>query len=239
MIKLGVNIDHVATIRNSRGESHPDPFLAAKVVQKYGADSITIHLREDRRHITDSDVKKICKNKKLKVNLEIGVNFKMLSIGLKYKPDYICLVPERRKEITTEGGLNVSKNKFKLKKILKVLNKSKIRTSLFVDPIINNIKLSKEIDADCIEIHTGKLSRLIKQKKNFKNELKKIKKCSIYANKIGLEVHAGHGMDYKTAQILNSIKEIKEFNIGHFIVGESFFHGIKSVIKRFKKIIKK
>ncbi len=239
MIKLGVNIDHVATIRNSRGEFHPDPFLAAKVVQKYGADSITIHLREDRRHIIDSDVKKICKNKKLKVNLEIGVNFKMLSIGLKYKPDYICLVPERRKEITTEGGLNVSKNKFKLKKILQILNKAKIRTSLFINPTLNNIKISKELNSQCVELHTGKLSRLVKQKRKFTDELNKIKKCAKYAKKIELKVHAGHGMDYKTAEILSSIKEINEFNIGHFIVGESFFYGIKSVIKKFKKILKK
>ncbi len=239
MIKLGINIDHVATIRNSRGEFHPDPFLAAKVAQKYGADSITIHLREDRRHIIDSDVKKICKNKKLKVNLEIAANFKMLSIALKYKPDYVCLVPERRKEITTEGGLNVSKNKFKLKKILQILNKANIRTSLFVNPTLNNIKISKELNSQCVELHAGKLSRLVKQKRKFSDELNKIKKCTKYAKNIGLKVHAGHGMDYKTSEILSSINEINEFNIGHFIVGESFFFGIKSVIKKFKKILKK
>jgi len=239
MIKLGINVDHVATIRNARGELHPDPFLAAKVATKYGADSITIHLREDRRHIKDSDVKKICKNKKLTVNLEIAASFKMLKIALKHKPDYICLVPERRKEITTEGGLNVSKNKFKLKNILHILNKAKIRTSLFIDPTLINIKLSKELNSYCIELHTGKISRLIKQKKNFSAELNKIKKCGKYAKKMGLEVHAGHGMDYKTAQILSSIKEIKEFNIGHFIVGETFFYGIKDVIKKFRKILEK
>jgi len=239
MIKLGINIDHVATIRNSRREFHPDPFLAAKIVKKYGANSITIHLREDRRHIIDSDVKKICKNKKLKVNLEIAANFKMLKIALKNKPNYICLVPERRKEVTTEGGLNLSKNKIKLKKILQILNKVKIRTSLFIDPTFNNIKISRELNSQCVELHTGKLSRLVKQKKIYNTELNKIKKCAYYAKKIGLEVHAGHGLDYKTAQILNSIKEIKEFNIGHFIVGESFFYGIKSVIKKFKKILKK
>ena len=239
MIKLGINVDHVATIRNARGELHPDPFLAAKVATKYGADSITIHLREDRRHIKDVDVRKICKNKKLTVNLEIAANFKMLKIALKHKPDYICLVPERRKEITTEGGLNVSKNRLKLKKILYTLNKAKIRTSLFIDPTLKNIKLSKELNSYCVELHTGKISRLLKQKKNFIVELNKIKKCAKYATKIGLEVHAGHGIDYKTAQILNSIKEIKEFNIGHFIVGETFFYGIKDVIKKFRKILKK
>ncbi len=238
MIKLGINVDHVATIRNARGEDHPDPFRAAKLATKYGADSITIHLREDRRHIKDIDVKKICKDKKLIVNLEIAANFKMLKIALKNKPNYICLVPERRKEITTEGGLNVKKNKFKLKKIINVLNKAKIRTSLFIDPTLNNIKLAKKLNSNCIELHTGKLSRLIKQKKSFVTELNKVKKSSKYAKKIGLEVHAGHGMDYKTAQILSSVKEIKEFNIGHFIVGETFFYGINEVIKKFKKILK-
>ena len=239
MKKLGINVDHVATIRNARGELHPDPFLASTLATKYGANSITIHLREDRRHIKDIDVKKICKNKKITVNLEIASNFEMLKVALKYKPNYVCIVPERRKEITTERGLNIFKNKNKLKKILYILNKEKIRTSVFIDPIINNIKLSKELNASCIELHTGKLSNLVKLKKNFKSELNNIKKCAKYADKIGLEVHAGHGMDYKTAQILNSIKEIKEFNIGHFIVGESFFYGIKEVIKKFKKILKK
>lgn len=239
MKKLGINVDHVATIRNARGELHPDPFCAAKVASRYGADSITIHLREDRRHIKDIDVKKICNNKKLTVNLEIAANFKMLKIALQSKPNYICIVPERRKEITTEGGLNILKNKTKLKKILQILNNTKIRTSLFIDPILNNIKLSKELNSSCVELHTGKLSRLVKQKKNYKSELNKIKKSAKYANKIGLEVHAGHGLDYKTAQILNSVKEIREFNIGHFIVGETFFYGIKDVIKKFKKILKK
>ncbi len=239
MIKLGVNIDHVATLRNARGEQHPNPFLAAIAATKYGADSITIHLREDRRHINDADVKKICKNKKLTVNLEMAANFNMLKIALKNRPNYVCIVPERREEITTEGGLNISKNKSKLKLIINKLNKSKIRTSLFIDPVFKNIKLSKDLKSQCIEIHTGKLSRLIKQKKKFNSELQKIKKCALYANKIGLEVHAGHGMDYKTTKVLSAIKEIKEFNIGHFIIGESFFYGIKKVIKEFKKILKK
>ena len=239
MIKLGINVDHVATLRNSRGESHPDPYLAATVASKYGANSITIHLREDRRHINDLDVRRICKNKKLIVNLEMAANFKMLKIALFNKPSYVCLVPERRKEITTEGGLNISKNRFKLKKIIQILNNAKIRTSLFIDPTKTNIKLSKELNSNCVELHTGRLARLVKQKKLFSVELNKIKECAKYAYKLGLEVHAGHGMDYKTAKILKPIKEIKEFNIGHFIVGESFFYGIKSVIIRFKKILKK
>ena len=148
MIKLGINVDHVGTLRNSRGESHPDPYLAAKVATKYGANSITIHLREDRRHINDLDVRRICKNKKLTVNLEMAANFKMLKIALLNKPSYVCLVPERRKEITTEGGLNISKNKFKLKKIIQRLNKAKIRTSLFIDPTKRSEIINCNINTD-------------------------------------------------------------------------------------------
>ncbi len=239
MKKLGINVDHVATLRNARGGVHPDPLSAAIEATRYGADSITIHLREDRRHIKDSDVKKICKNNKIIVNLEMAANLQMLKIALKNKPNYVCIVPERRKEVTTEGGLNISKNKLKLKKILKRLNKANIRTSLFINPSIRDIKLSKEIYSKCIEIHTGKISDLIKAKLNYKREFNKILKCAKYADKIGLEVHAGHGMDYKTTKILNSIKEIKEFNIGHFIIGESFFYGIKNVIRKFKVILRK
>ena len=239
MKKLGVNVDHVATLRNARGGIHPDPFSAAIEATRFGADSITIHLREDRRHIKDSDVKKICKNNKIIVNLEMAANLQMLKIALKNKPNYVCIVPEKRKEVTTEGGLNISKNKLKLKKILKRLNKANIRTSLFVNPTIRDIKLSKEINSECIEIHTGKISDLIKAKLNYKREFNKILKCAKYADKIGLEVHAGHGMDYKTTKILNSIKEIKEFNIGHFIIGETFFYGIKNVIRKFKVILRK
>ena len=239
MKKLGINVDHVATIRNARGGIHPDPLTAAIVATKYGADSITIHLREDRRHIKDLDVKKICKYNKIIVNLEMAANLQMLNIALKNKPNYVCIVPEKRKEVTTEGGLNILKNKLKLKKILKYLNKANIRTSLFVNPSLKDIKLSKEINSECIEIHTGKISELIKANQDYSKELKKIKKCAKYAINLGLEVHAGHGMDYKTTKILNSIKEIKEFNIGHFIIGESFFYGIKNVIKKFKGILKK
>ena len=238
MKKLGINVDHVATVRNARGGFHPDPYSAALSATKFGANSITIHLREDRRHISDIDVKKICKSKKIIANLEMAANFNMLKIALKNKPEYVCIVPEKIKEVTTEGGLNIKKNKKKLKKILNDLNNQNIRTSLFINPSIKDIKLSKELNTNCIEIHTGRISELIKSNKNYIYELHKIKKCAKYAVKLGLEVHAGHGMDYKTTKILNNIEEIKEFNIGHFIVGESFFYGIKDVIKKFKKILK-
>ena len=216
---------------------HPDPFFAAKYVNKAGADSITIHLREDRRHINDHDAKKICSIKNLIVNLEISLNNEIVKKALKIKPSYICIVPEKRKEITTEGGLNLKKNINKIKKVVSQFKKKKIRTSLFINPRLNDIKTSKKIGVDCIEIHTGKLANLIKSKKNFLNEFKRIKTCSNYASKIGLEVHAGHGLDFKTTKILSKIKEIKEYNIGHFIIGESIFLGLKKVIKKFKKII--
>ena len=237
MKRLGVNIDHIATVRNARGEQHPDPFFAAKQVTKMGADSVTIHLREDRRHINNLDAKKICNLKKVLVNLEISMNDKIVNNALKIKPNYICIVPENRQEITTEGGLNLDKNKKKLKKIIQKFKKAKIRTSLFIDPTIKDIKLSRELNVDCVEIHTGKISNLVKSNKSYNIELKRIKKSSILASKLNMEVHAGHGLDYKTTKILSKIKEIQEFNIGHFIIGESIFFGLTKVIKNFKKII--
>ena len=236
MKRLGVNIDHVATIRNARASSHPDPTHIAKHVMKCGANSITIHLREDRRHIRDTDVFKICKNKRITTNLEISLNDNILKIALKNKPNFICIVPEKRKEVTTEGGLNLSKNFNKIQKIIKKFKKSKIRTSLFIDPNLKDVKISKELDVDCIELHTGKISNLIKDKKNYTHEYKKIEKCCKAAIKIGLEVHAGHGLDYKSTKILSKLKEIEEFNIGHFIIGESIVYGLKNTIKKFKKI---
>ena len=238
MKRLGINIDHIATVRNARGSNHPDPLLAAKHVMECGADSITIHLREDRRHINDSDVVKICNNKKISTNLEISLNKKILKIALRNKPKYVCLVPENRKEITTEGGLNLLKNKTKIKNIIFEFRNKKIRTSLFIDPKIKDILLAKTLNTDCIELHTGKISNLIKQKRNYNLELKRIKDCCKLAKKIGLEVHAGHGLDYKTTTILSKINEIEEFNIGHFIIGESITFGLKKTIKNFKKILK-
>ena len=237
--RLGVNIDHVATVRNARGSFHPDPLIIAKHVMSCKADSITIHLREDRRHINDLDVVKICKNKNILTNLEISLNTKILKVALKNKPDFICIVPEKRKEITTEGGLNLLKNKRKILNIILEFKKKNIRTSLFIDPYLKDVKIAKELNADCIELHTGKISNLIKSKKNLKNELSKIKKCCLLAKKKGIEVHAGHGLDYKTTDILNKIPEIVEFNIGHFIIGESITHGLSKTIKRFRKILNK
>ena len=237
MINLGVNIDHVATVRNARGEGHPIPYIVAKNAIKYGANSITIHLREDRRHINDKDLRIISSIKRIPLNLEMAATDKMLKIALKYKPNYVCIVPEKRQEITTEGGLNLNKNKKKINKILKKLNNAKIRTSLFINPSIKDIKISREIGAKCIEIHTGKISNQVKKNQSYKKEFDIIKKCAIYAKSIDLEVHAGHGLNYKTAKILKKINQITEYNIGHFIIGESIQFGLRHVIKNFKKIL--
>ena len=237
--RLGVNIDHVATIRNARGENYPSPLKAALIAEKYGANSITIHLREDRRHIKDEDLRDIKKKLKIPLNLEMAPTREMLKISLKYKPKYVCIVPEKRKEITTEGGLNLKKNQSFIKEIIRKLKKKRTRISLFVDPNIHDIKIAKKLNADCIEIHTGKFCNLHNKKARTKIEFKKIKNSVDYANKIGLEVHVGHGITFSSGKALSKIKGIKEFNIGHFIIGESIFVGIKDCIKKFKNILKK
>tara|TARA_B100001123_G_C15312172_1_gene1024804 strand:- start:2196 stop:2924 length:729 start_codon:yes stop_codon:yes gene_type:complete len=234
--KLGVNIDHVATIRNARGEDYPNPLRAALIAEKNGADSVTIHLREDRRHIRDQDLRNIIKKLKIPLNLEIAPTNEMLKIALRHKPKNVCIVPEKRTEITTEGGLNISKKIFFLKKMIHKLKKKNIKVSLFVEPKISDIKLSKKIGADCIEIHTGKYCNVTDNKKR-KLEFAKIKKASIYATKILLEVHAGHGLTYKSCYKISQLKNISEFNIGHFIISESIFLGLDKVIKKFKNIL--
>ena len=237
-IRLGVNIDHVATVRNARGENYPSPLRAALLAQKNGADSVTIHLREDRRHINENDLKKIKNKIKIPLNLEIAATKEMLRIASKSKPPFICIVPEKRKEITTEGGLNLNHNRSFLKKLITNLKKRKIRISLFIEPNLKDINEAKNLNADCIEIHTGKICNLINMNKNFKNELKRIKKAVKEGNKLGLEVHAGHGLTFESAQILKKVKGIEEFNIGHFLIGESIFEGMSSVSRTFKKILK-
>ena len=235
--KLGVNIDHVATIRNARGEIYPDPLKAALLAEKSGAHSVTIHLREDRRHIKDQDLKIIKKKLQVPLNLEMAPTNEMLKIAIKHKPEYVCIVPEKRTEITTEGGLNLKKKFSYLKKIIKKLKKNKIRVSLFIEPKISDIKLSQYLGANCIEIHTGKYCHYFNNGKNTTSEFIKIKKSSLYAKKIGLEVHAGHGLTYKSAYKISRIKYISEFNIGHFIISDSIFIGLKKSINKFKKII--
>jgi pyridoxine 5-phosphate synthase len=236
--RLGVNIDHVATVRNARGENYPSPLRAAILAEKCGAHSVTIHLREDRRHIKDSDLKKIKSNLTIPLNLEIAATNEMVKIALKHRPNFVCIVPEKRREITTEGGLNLNYKKTFLKKIITKLKKNNSRVSLFIEPTIKDIQISKNLGVDCLEFHTGKICNLINQNKSFKSELYKINKAANYATALGLDVHAGHGLTYKSAEIISRIKKIKEFNIGHFLIGEAIYIGLPAVIKKFQKILK-
>ena len=236
-IRLGVNIDHVATIRNARGEDYPEPLRAAILAEKSGADSITVHLREDRRHIRDKDLKNILKKVKIPINLEMAPTKEMLRIALKHQPDFVCLVPEKRREITTEGGLNLKKNNLFLEKIINKLKMKKIRVSLFINPNASDVKISKELGADCVELHTGKYCNQYNSHKSSRSSFLKLEKCSKLASMINLEVHAGHGLNYVTARKISKIKKISELNIGHFIISESLFIGLHKVIKKFKKSI--
>lgn len=236
-IRLGVNIDHVATIRNARGGAHPDPVRAAILAQKSGADGITVHLREDRRHIRDEDLMRLKKAIKLPINLEMAATEEMLAIALNTKPNAVCIVPEKRREVTTEGGLDVIKNSAILREMIKKLHAKKIRVSLFIDANVAQIHEAAALGADIIEIHTGEFCHLFDAQKNSADEFKKIKNCAALAEELGLECHAGHGLNYKTAKKIAIIPQIKELNIGHFIIGEAIFDGLEKVIKKMLKAI--
>ena len=236
--RLGVNIDHVATVRNARGENYPSPLRAAILAEKCGAHSVTIHLREDRRHINDIDLKEIKSKLSIPLNLEIAATNEMLKIALRHNPKFVCIVPEKRKEITTEGGLNLNYKQLFLKKIITKLKENGSRISLFIEPSIKDIKISKYLGVDCLEFHTGKICNLINQNKSFKLEFFKLNKAVNYAVELGLDVHAGHGLTYKSAKIVCKIKKIKEFNIGHFLIGESIYIGLPATIKKFQEILK-
>ena len=235
--RLGVNIDHVATIRNARGEIYPDPLRAALIAQKSGADSVTIHLREDRRHIRDHDLKNIKKKLKIPLNLEMAPTKEMLKIAIKNKPDFVCIVPEKRREVTTEGGLNIKKNKKFIRKLITILHKNKIRVTLFIEPKNKDIKLARSLGTNCVELHTGRFCELLNKGRKISKNFLKFEKSVNYAKKIGLEVHAGHGLTYESAYRISKIKNISEFNIGHFLIAESLFLGLNNTIKKFKKII--
>ncbi|BAC24343.1 pdxJ [Wigglesworthia glossinidia endosymbiont of Glossina brevipalpis] len=232
---LGVNVDHVASLRNVRGGKFPDPVQLAILAEIAGADSITTHLREDNRHINEKDVICIKKSIQSRLNLEISTKKEMINKAINILPYSCCLVPENRQEITTESGIDVIKNKKYLKKVICKLKSLGIKVSLFVDPIKNQILSSSEINADCIEINTGKYSE--QDKKENKEEINLIKLCAKYANKLGLEVHAGHGLNYFNVRSIVNIKEIKELNIGHSIISRSLIVGMQNAVKEMKDII--
>ena len=236
-MRLGINIDHVATIRNARGGVHPDPVKAAKIAANAGADGITAHLREDRRHISDKDIKNLKKSIELPLNLEIAPTEEMLNIALEARPERVCLVPEKRLEITTEGGLEIvklkEKNKYIIQNIIKECNNCNIDVSLFIDPDINQIISAIDLGVNIIELHTGEYCN----SSNPIDELIRIEKATEFANNNNIEVHAGHGLNFNNVIDIAKIKYIKELNIGHFIIGESIFMGLESAVKKMKNII--
>jgi pyridoxine 5-phosphate synthase len=235
ILSLGVNIDHVATIRNARGGSHPAPLRAAHLVAKAGADGITAHLREDRRHMTDADIASITAEIKLPLNLEMAATNEMLKIALKHLPHAACIVPEKRQERTTEGGLNVVGGQNHLMPIIRSLIDSGIRVSLFVEPEMQQIDAAKSLGASVVEIHTGaycNASGILRAQ-----ELSRIKKAAIYAANLNIEVHAGHGLGFDTVGEIAAIPQLSELNIGHFLIGEAIFDGLDSSIKRMRSLM--
>ena len=235
--RLGVNIDHVATLRNARGEDYPSPVKAALKCQEFGADGITAHLREDRRHIRDADIEAIKSQISIPLNFEMAPTNEMVEIAIKTLPNACCIVPEKREEVTTEGGIDVKRNHNILGTIIGRLKKNNIRVSLFVDSSIDQIKLAKELGSDIIEIHAGEFCRKVHDRLDFQKELNTIKEASSFAESIGLETHVGHGVTFDSIVELSRINEVKEFNIGHFIISESLFLGLEKTIKKMKTLI--
>ena len=235
MATLGVNIDHIANVRQARKTVEPDPVQYAFLAELGGADSITVHLREDRRHIQDRDVFLLKDTIKTKLNLEMAATKEMLEISKKLSPDYVTLVPEKREEVTTEGGLDVKNNEKYLKNFVKILNESNIKVSAFIDPISEQIKSSKEIGVDFVEIHTGKYADL--QGSDQYKELQKIIESTYEAIDLGLVVNAGHGLNYQNVKKIASINKINELNIGHSIVARALAVGLESAVREMKSLI--
>ena len=238
MPKLGVNIDHVATLRQARREFDPDPIKAAKICEQAGADSIVAHLRADRRHINDSDIRRLRKTVATRLNLEMSINREIVKIAVSIKPDEATLVPEKRAEITTEGGLDVIRHFNRITKAVETLQKNGIAVSLFIDPIKKQIKKAKESGATVIELHTGRYD-LVQTKAAQARELKKIKDMTRYARDLGLIVNAGHGLKYHNTKAIARIPGIEELNIGHSIISHAVFVGLAAAVKEMVRIIKK
>ena len=237
--RLGVNIDHVATIRNARGGRHPDPVRAAHLAVEAGADGITAHLREDRRHISDLDIARLKSEVTRPLNLEMAPTDEMLEIALRHVPNACCLVPERREERTTEGGLDVMSGCNHLQNFIARLQEVGIRVSLFIEPDSDAIEASSALGADIVELHTGAYceAALVDNAKAFADELQRITGAANLAKQAGLEVHAGHGLTYNTVGRIAALPEIVELNIGHFLIGESLFVGLNAAIAQMRKLI--
>lgn len=236
MAKLGINIDHVATLRQARREEEPDPIVAAQICERAGADSIVAHLREDRRHIHDRDVRQLRKVIKTRFNLEMSISPEIVKIAISLKPDQATLVPERRQEVTTEGGLDVVRNFSKIQKVLHLLSSKRIEVSLFIDPIQEQILKAKEMGATTIELHTGRYSKAV-TKPAVDRELKQLITMTEYAKGLGLRVNAGHGLNYRNTKAIAGIEGIEELNIGHAIISRAVFVGLENAVKEMIELI--
>ncbi len=236
-LRLGVNIDHVATIRNARGGRHPDPVRAARLAAQAGADGITAHLREDRRHISDDDISRLAREIDLPLNLEMAATEEMLAVALRHKPHAACLVPEKRNEVTTEGGLDAVGGRAHLAPVIAQLNAAGIRVSLFIDPEARQVDMAKALGAPVVELHTGAYCEAEGAARE--HELKRLVEAAAHAQAIGLECHAGHGLSFETVGPVAAIPTIVELNIGHFLVGEAIFSGLDSAIKRMRALMDK
>ena len=234
-LRLGVNIDHVATVRNARGGRHPDPLRAAQIAADAGAQGITAHLREDRRHIIDDDIERLAREIALPLNLEMAATEEMLTIAVRHKPHAACLVPEKRTEITTEGGLDVVGGHDHLAPFVRKLDGAGIRVSLFIDPEPRQLDMAKKLGAPVVELHTGAYCEATG--KDRARELRRLVAAAAHAEAIGLECHAGHGLSYDTVGPVAAIPTIVELNIGHFLVGEAIFIGLEAAIRRMRALM--
>lgn len=235
MPRLGVNIDHVATIRQARRTHEPDPVWAAVMAELGGADQITVHLREDRRHIQDRDLRILRETVSVKLNLECALEPAMLAIASELKPDQVCLVPEKREEVTTEGGLDVVANRHRTGEAIRQLANQGIFVSLFIDPVRDQVSLAKELGADAVELHTGSYANA-KTASRIEHELDQLLEASTYTRQLGLHLHAGHGLNYSNVLAIAKIPGMEELNIGHSIISRSVFVGLENAVREMKRL---
>jgi len=236
MLKLGVNIDHIATLRQARREGHPDPVTAALICEKAGANGITAHLREDRRHINDADISRLKKQLKTKLNMEMSLSPDIVRIALRVVPDDVCIVPEKRMELTTEGGLDVYGQQKQISAVIRKLRSKGIKVSLFIDPEEKQVRASKEAGADCVELHTGSYARHFGAALGGR-ELERIRAASKLAASLGLILNAGHGLDYKNVKPIAKIPSMNELNIGFSIIERAVYEGLRKAVREMKSLI--
>ncbi len=234
-LRLGVNIDHVATIRNARGGGVPDPVRAAKLAAEAGADGITAHLREDRRHISDADIERLAREIDLPLNLEMAATDEMLNIALRHKPHAACIVPEKRAELTTEGGIDAAGGHNRLAPLVRRLGGANIRVSLFIEADRRQLDAASSLGVPVVELHTGAYCDATGAERE--KHLEAIRECAAYGASLGLEIHAGHGLSYDTVKPIAAIPEIRELNIGHFLVGEAIFIGLDASIREMRRLM--